>query len=297
MKNIIFSRAKNFFHRKLTRPIKKQLIEPTKINYRKLKAEERELPDFIIIGAQKSGTTALYSYLAEHPLITFSWKKEPDFFSWNYNKGLRWYQSFFPTKQDRRISEDSYRERYQAGGYVKSGEASVSYLHHPYAAQRIYENKPDTKIIAILRNPVERCYSSYWHSINKDYETLPFMEAIRTEDQRLKHHFDKLKLDPYYSHHDLKNRQYLSIGHYEEHLNRYYKWFSNEQILVLNCEEFFHNNENMWKKVLAFLDTPYYGKIDFSRVGYGKYEEMNEEEQNILIEYYKKISGKYYQFL
>ena len=103
----------------------------------------RRKPDFVIIGAQKSGTTSLYHYIVQHPEIEPASKKEIKFFDIHYSEGEKWYLSHFPPKYpwaDNRIT----------------GEGSPEYMYLPWAAERLIEFLPETKLVAILRNPVER---------------------------------------------------------------------------------------------------------------------------------------------
>ena len=109
-------------------------------------------PDFIIIGAQRSGTTSLYNYLIEHQNIKSTSQKEIHYFDNNYDKGLTWYSKKFP----------SIRK-----GIEITGEASPYYIFHPHAVNRISKDFPNVKLIVLLRNPIERAYSHYCMAIKK----------------------------------------------------------------------------------------------------------------------------------
>ena len=118
------------------------------------------LPDFIIIGAQKSGTTSLYRFIVKHPAIAPATKKEVHYFSIWYKFGELWYRSHFPTNLSR------YNFYKRTNQKLLSGEASPVYLFYPVVPGRMKELLPDVKLIVILRNPVDRAYSHYHHSLD-----------------------------------------------------------------------------------------------------------------------------------
>ena len=111
------------------------------------------LPDFVIIGAQRCGTSSLYSYLIEHPQIAPATRKELHYFDLNYAAGDEWYRSQFPQFPDTPFD----------GRLTVTGEASPYYLFHPMAAERCASVVPDAKLIVMVRDPVERAYSHYHH--------------------------------------------------------------------------------------------------------------------------------------
>lgn len=127
------------------------------------------LPTFLIVGAQKSGTTALSSVLGAHPDVFMSQRKELHFFDLNFDKGLTWYASHFQQARDQ----------------PQVGEATPSYLYLPLAIQRLADQLPDARLLVTLRNPVDRAYSHYWHNRARGEETLGFNEALDAESARL----------------------------------------------------------------------------------------------------------------
>jgi hypothetical protein len=133
------------------------------------------LPDFLMIGAQKSGTSAIYAYLSQHPQVFTSENKEPGFFAF---EGL---QRSFAGPDDARAGRDIVRdlERYrrlfrEVGDKARAGEASSIYLYAPQAAERIHHYIPNAKLIAVLRDPVDRAYSAYRHLVRDGRESLSF---------------------------------------------------------------------------------------------------------------------------
>ena len=110
----------------------------------------RLLPDFIIIGTQRGGTTSLYSYLASHPSVGPASTKEVHFFDNKYTKGLAWYRAHFPS-----AIEKYYAEHIQKRKFI-TGESSPYYLFHPHVPKRVAKDVPHAKFIVLLRNPVDR---------------------------------------------------------------------------------------------------------------------------------------------
>lgn len=129
-------------------------------------------PDFLIIGAQKGGTTSLYTYLCQHPRVVGASRIEVHFFDLAYDKGWWWYRSHFPVHVFRR------------GERIVTGEASPYYIFHPLVPERVRKDLPNVKLVAILRNPVDRAYSHYQHVRRNGREPLSFEEAIEREPPR-----------------------------------------------------------------------------------------------------------------
>ena len=119
-------------------------------------------PNFLIIGAQRCGTTSLYNYLIQHPQIVPSSKKEVHFFDLNFHLGQSWYEKHFPEVSDN----------------ILTGEASPYYIFHPLCPKRIFDYDPSVKLIVILRNPIDRAYSHYRHIVRLGHEPLKFEDAL-----------------------------------------------------------------------------------------------------------------------
>lgn len=263
------------------------------------------LPNFIICGAQKGGTTALYAYLREHPEIFLPPKKEIHYFDLNYHRGIEWYEKHF-----RGVTSE----------HKAIGEASPLYMYLEEVPERIYEILSDVKLIFILRNPVDRAYSHYWHEVKLGYEWLPFEEAIKKERDRLSE--DTLFNKQHYS--------YLDRGKYIEQLRRYRKYFSKEQMLILINDDIKRNPEKTMGRIFKFLNVNdnfvspnwhipvYTGKspkiwmlqrlkryipfkvvhvvIDKINLKQG-YPPMNPQTRKKLIEYFKPYNKKLEKFL
>lgn len=199
------------------------------------------LPDFIILGAMKCGTSSLYFYLASHPQVLTPTRKEIHFFDNNFEKGDGWYRSHFPA-----IAKMKF------GGYV-TGEASPYYLYHPHVAGRIYRKIPSVKLIALLRNPVDRAISHYWHQVNKGREDLPMEEAFEVEKERINADKERLKKEKHYYGFNHRHYSYLDRGNYVGQIERFERRFSSDQILILKSEELFFNTKETIEDVEDFL--------------------------------------------
>ena len=211
-------------------------------HYQKLTWHHRSLPDFIIIGAQKSGTSSLYDYLSEHPQLMASSKKEVHFFDGgmspkidNFEKGEAWYRSHFPTMEK--------------VGNCKTYEASPIYLFNPLVPKRIADLLPQVKLIAILRNPTERAISHYFHVKRNGYESLSLMEALLQEEQRLA----SIIRDGNYKNNAFIRHSYKSRGLYKEQLQRFFAYFSPQQMLILNSEAFFSHPNEFLQQIFEFV--------------------------------------------
>jgi Sulfotransferase domain len=216
----------------------------------------RVLPDFLIIGCKKGGTTSLMNWLVEHPDVarmypSFQRRKSPHYFDINYARGEAWYRAHFPTRQ----ALD--RQRRRTGRRPLVGEASPYYMFHPAAPERIRETLPDVRLIALLREPVSRAYSNYWDRVATGNEDLPSFEAaIDAEEERLSAVTPQLLLDPaYYSfHHD--HHSYLARGRYLEHLEPWLTAYPADRLLVLPAEDMFRTPQAVFEAVQRFLGLP-----------------------------------------
>ena len=211
--------------------------------YRLWTAERRCLPDFIIIGTQKGGTTSLFHYLAQHPQLEASWRKEVHFFDGglnprrdNHARGERWYRANFPLAANMTADEQAF-------------EASPLYLFHPLAPARMAALLPEVRLIALLRNPVERALSHYFHEVRKGREPLAVMEALQSEEARLAPVLETGD----YKHTAFMHFSYKLRGHYAEQIRRYHQYFPRENLLVLSSEAFFSEPQATLARIFDFI--------------------------------------------
>lgn len=259
-----------------------------------LNSGSRALPDFLIIGPSKTGTTSLWHYLTQHPhvLRNYDDRKEIQYFDRRLKKGLRWYKAHFPTRSF--IEE---REKELGGGKVLIGDATTHYIFHPLAAAKIKELLPNVKIIVLFRDPVSRAYSHYHHEIRMNRENLSFKEVIEMEPSRLKGSHEMIMQNPYYFSQERHDHSYLERGKYYDQLIRWYRCFPKNQIMVLKSEDFFKNPETVYKKVLEFLGLPSYDKVEFKKMNQGTYENIDPDVIKRLKDYFHEENQKLYRLL
>jgi len=249
----------------------------------------RVLPDFLIIGMQKSGSSALYDYIIRHPNIHPALRKETHFFE--LEMGRRSYRSYFPTIFKKFIVSKINKEKFL------TGEATPNYTFFPYCAEKIYEKLPKSKLIIILRNPVDRAYSQYQMKVRRHQEDLSFEEGIEQEKERL--YKDERTSDlEYYNSRNFNLYAYLSRGLYAQQLKIWFKLFPKEQFFILSTEELKNNESDMLNKIFEFLDLPKFtlGKVEKVLVGNYK-SKMNDETRTKLIEYFKPHNEEFFKMI
>jgi hypothetical protein len=244
--------------------------------YGRLTAGRRPPPDFMIIGAKRGGTTSLYNYLLEHPQVAPLFParqhiKGVRFFDMNFHRGLGWYRSHFPTADCRRRREG------RTGRPVVAGEASPYYLFHPLAARRAGQAVPEAKIIALLRDPVERAYSHYKERVRNGAEPCrSFEEAIECEAERLRGEEEQILADPTYRSFAHEHHSYVAQGRYLDMLPRWLGQFSTEQVLIMPSEQLYADPQAAFDRVVAFMGLPAWQLRDRRRHNYHPADGMAE---------------------
>lgn len=263
--------------------------------YRGVTSPIRLLPDFLIIGTQRGGTTSLFHYLETHPCIKAVNTKDTHFFDKKYSKGLAWYRGHFPT-----LLEKAYAQRVLNRAFV-TGEASASYLFHPHTPKRVVQVLPFVKLIVLLRNPVDRAYSQFYHAIELGHETLSFKEAIDLEEERTGQEREKTLKDEHYYSHIYKHLSYLSRGIYFEQLQAWMNLFPREQFLVLKSEDFYADPAAILKEVLTFLNVPVVEsqlrKQEYKQYNNNTYSKMDPVLRKRLLEYFEPHNARLYEYL
>jgi hypothetical protein len=251
-------------------------------------APVRTLPDFVIIGAQKSGTTFLYQLLVQHPDVKPAFRKEVHYFDLNFTKGENWYRSNFPL-------------RMRNGRKYITGESSPYYLFHPHAPGRASAVVPDAKLIVLLRNPVDRAYSHYQHQVKRvkvnRRETLTFEEAIEAEERILPGETSKMLQHEYYESLDHRTRSYLRRGIYIDQLLVWSSFYRREQMLILKSEDLFNNTTNTLERVQDFLEIQHWTPEKYSTPNKREYTGISPSIRQRLDEYYKPHNQRLYEYL
>jgi hypothetical protein len=243
------------------------------------------LPDFLIIGAKKCGTTFLYHLLARHPLVEPAASKELHFFDVHFDLGVEWYRRFFSTP------------RWVDGRRTITGEATP-YIAHPLSPERIAGVVPQARLIALLRDPVERAYSDYQMVARKGRETLTFEGTIgAAENVQRPDKEGEVRASLGGARHG-----YLSRSIYVDQLLRWREHFPTQQLLVLKSEDFFENPKETLKVVLEFLDLPEWEpgaeELEGGKRNEGRYEqEMDPSTRRRLEEYFEPHNRRLYDLL
>ena len=232
----------------------------------RLTARRRPLPDFLVIGAQKAGTTALYAYLRWHPGITGPSWKEVSFFDRHWWRGERWYRGHFPLRAGQRLV----------------GEASPSYLFHPLAPERARSLLPDVRLVALLRDPVARAYSQYQHEVALGREPLSFEDALAAEEDRTRGEVERLIAAPRAFSRAWWDHTYVARGRYAEQLERWLAVFDRAQLLVVRTEDLSERPAETYAEILGFLGAAPHELGSYPRVFEREYAPMRPETRDAL---------------
>ena len=277
--------------------IKLWLLENPKFNpyefsfgklYRKLTSRLRTLPDFIIIGVGRAGTTALYSYLIQHqsihPALNDDDKLASDihFFEYMISDDIQWYRSHFPISSSKQIT----------------GEFTSTYVYHPDVPKRIFNLLPKIKLIVILRNPIDKAYSTYYQQFRYGECSTTFEETIDAEFHRINLLQNSPELDSYNP--DFSNsiaHNIIRHGIYADYLKNWLDIFSKEQILVLNADDLKKSTKKTLEHVFNFLDVKNQNIENTSKISAREYPSMDNSTRQKLIEFYKPHNQKLNELL
>lgn len=260
--------------------------------YRRITASFRMLPDFIIIGPGRSGTTSLYNYLTQHPCVGAANRKEIHFFEYITSNNINWYKSHFPTKLYK-----NYLIMKNKKIFI-TGEASATYIFHPEIPKRIFNLIPHVKLISILRNPIDRAYSTYNQQVRYGMESQSFEDAIQSETKRIE--INKNENELQIKNYDFNNYtafSYLRNGIYVDFLKVWMQIFGKEQMLVLETKDLDEHTTTTLNQVFDFLNIPSSKILNLEKRNVGKYEKMNESIRKFLMDYYKPHNERLYKLL
>jgi len=245
-------------------------------------ATSRVLPNFILIGTVRSGSTSLYYNICEHPSVLPAAYDEIGFFDSNFHLGLKWYQSMFPKKSTIEKIKNETK-------FAITGEDTPFYFWKEEVPKRIQNIIPKCKLITILRNPIDRAYSNYHLGKRSKRECLSFEDAIHQEMQRIekgvkREHFDH-------------NSSYLTKGLYSLQLKNWYDVFPKEKILVISTEELARNPFETMTKTYNFLELPKYKLMNPQQRKLEKYENMSVNTRNELINFFKPYNENLFKMI
>lgn len=247
-------------------------------------SRSRMRPGYLIVGTKRGGTTSLAAWVYRHPGVApCRNKKATHYFDINYWRGPKWYFSRFEKPRD---------------GWTITGEASPYYMYHPAGPDRIAEALPDVKLIAVLRDPVERAWSQYRYEVARGHETETLDRALDLEPQRLEGERERLIADPKYPGMAYRHHGYLERGHYADQLERMYSRFPRDQVLVLGSEAMFQNPLGQLARVWDFLGL-HDVKLDEleARNANVSRADIPEDLRQRLTDYFRPHNAKLYDLL
>ena len=282
--------------KRLTPDWAKEAVRPTFRLVGRATSRLRPMPDYLIIGSKRGGTTSMYKYLLRHPNIIPMWPgvenaKKTHFFDQNFHRGTDWYRAHFPTELQRS------RVARRTGAPALTGEAAPYYSFHPLVAGRVHDTIPGVRLIMLVRNPVDRIWSHHHERVYNGTEPLSFREALDAEEGRLAGEEARILREPgYYSErHDFCS--YLARGRYLEHLEPWLDMFPAEQIHIVRSEDLYREPHHALAAAFAFLGVPETPSLVPHRFNEIRSSQMPEAERERLAEYYAPHVDKLQQRL
>ena len=251
-----------------------------RLRFRIATARFRTQPDFLIIGAQRSGTSSLYKWLSRHPNVVGSLRKEVEYFSVDYTKGESWYRAHFPLTLRRRLAQTMGRP-------WQTFEATPDYLFDPRAPQRVAAMLPNVKLVVLLREPASRAVSHYHHSVRHHLEELDLETALQAEHDRLAPEWGLIDADPAYQALPFRRFSYVARSRYGEQLERWFARFPSERMLVMRSEDLFADPAASFRTIQTFLELPEWEPPEFRNYSYtnplvGSYDPPEESVTDFL---------------
>lgn len=263
---------------------------------------QQRAPNFIIIGSQKSGTTALNSYLSQHPLIEIpSEFKEPHFFDLYFPDGKT-------PKENLNTYVETYFDRDCRRAPCISGESTPIYLYDtPVIPSVLRETCPWVKLIVLLRDPIERVHSQHNMLVDEGFLDNSFEQHLEDDfhwmkmvglytNKTLSREEEDLAWNRYLTHPSWQELM-LGRGLYEIQLRQYFQHFDRSQFLILKSHDLDVNQEATMKKVYAFLGIPYQALVANEKVHVRHYDPMPAELERRLYDFYRPYNKRLEQLL
>lgn len=255
--------------------------------FRRYTASYRLLPNFLIVGTQKGGTTSLYHYLTQHDNIDKSPIKEINYFNLLNSQHINEYKHYFPLRINTLFNSK-----------LICGEATPDYIIYPQIPKLIKETIPNVKIIMLLRNPVDRLFSHYSHNLMMNREWLTLNEAIDFEDKRI----GKNKINIFTNKNDMiknySNYSYINKGLYYEQISYFKECFEDDKLLILQSEKLFKNPLEITNLCLQFLNLSKLDKIEAEPQNTRKVKiDIDKKLYQRLKEFYNPHNEKLYKMI
>jgi hypothetical protein len=260
--------------------VKARARRQAKLRRQKIAAAQRRetegpLPDFVVLGTQKGGTSFFYRLLTEHPLVRGAAVKELHFFDNMFAEGVGWYRRCFA--EGERVD----------GQRTITGEASPSYLFDPRVPERMARTVPEARLIALLRNPVDRAYSHYQMEVRRGREARSFEEA--TGQEMTSAEGEENAVDLRYA--------YLRRGLYAEQLARFSFFTNRDRLLVVKSENLFVRRLQVLERVMTFLGLPSFESTLAPPAVRAPYEPMDPSTRRRLEEFFAPHNERLYGIL
>jgi len=297
--SIAMSRVRETMYWRLRKHLPRPAYNHLQLNYERLRklarrnpGRGRVLPEFVIIGAAKAGTTSLYGWLSEHPFVAPATTKEVHFFDYNYYRGEDWYRRHFPLESQRAAFASEH------GRPFLTGEASPSYISHHWAPQRLAKLLPQARLIVMLRNPVDRAYSQFQMSRRENEEPLgSFAEAVEIEDRRLDPERDRAMGSPHYNSWPIGCWSYLMRSRYAEQLERWFALFPRDRFHFLTLEQMSEDPQRAMEDVHRFLQLPSHRHESLRPLHTATYDSIDRDTRAQLTEYFRPHNERLYELL
>lgn len=253
-------------------PVSTTLLRAARRNTRRLileaslasrkKGAQRPAPDFVIVGAQRCGTTSLFRALAQHQsmLPNVIKAKGIHYFDTSYHQKPSWYFAHFPSQDEREAHAA------KTGAATVAGEASPYYMYHPAGAERMAQLIPDTKLIVLLRNPVKRAISHHLHMVWEGHEKETDIDkALDLEASRLAGIEEQLLADKSLVSRPHQHYSYMARGHYAAQLEKLFAHFDRKNILVMATETLIADTKTNLATIQSFIGLEPDPSIDLEK--------------------------------
>jgi Sulfotransferase domain/Tetratricopeptide repeat len=255
--------------------------------------DQKLQPTFLVPGFIKSGTSSLYCYLISHPQILPAVDKELFFFTAFFEQDIDWYLAHFPCVPN-------------SINYI-TGEATPIYINFPSLTKKIFHLFPNIKFVILLRNPVDRAISSYFHQYKRNCGYKFIQDNIDDILKKMPSLLDKLQtflwLEPSMmkkyrspSRQDVFSYQLMN-SLYIYYLKEWLNVFPREQFLFVKSEDLFSNPSVTMKKVFSFLNLPDYPLAEYPNYNPGSYNPLSDDLRQTLAEFFRPHNQKLEEYL
>lgn len=243
----------------------------------------RALPSFVVVGAQRCGTTTIFQTLSEHPQVLRPVvDKGTDYYTLHFSRGLDWYRAQMPLRA-------TVRARSARRGEAQVFEACTYYMFHPLAVARMARDLPDAKLVVMLRDPVERAFSAYKHEFARGFETeADFCTALELEPERLAGEVERMQRDVDYQSFSHRHHAYRSRGQFAEQLNRIYEQYPAAQVHVMQSESFFADPAAEFARLTNFLGLRAWRPATFGQHNARPSTSMPQQARTFLTEHFRE---------